>query len=176
MDIVFTTNQKFWSKALRWLLNEPTSHVALRFYVLGVHLTIDCSKEGGQLMTWYNFQKKNEIIEMISLETKHQLEAYLFRRSLSLVGVTYDLDAYKYGFYRAILKKFFEIPFPKINKWAKPENYACTEIFLPIIQSLQEKFGISFDNMDLAMHSPQMLYRHIKKELSNGISENRFGS
>jgi hypothetical protein len=136
--------------------------MALEFNINGNILVIDCSNEGGRIMTWSKFTTGNTPVLAIELETDPYLENRLFKNALTLVGCKYDMNAYKYGILRGILKKYFSIPLPKKNKWSDPDKFACNEIFIPIAFILYHEFGLRFDDIDLAMQSPYMLYKRLQ--------------
>lgn len=162
MDIVFTTNQKFWSKVFRYLSNDRVSHLAFKFVIDGIPLTIDCSTSGGRLMTWSKFTELNDPVYVIKLETDKALELRLFERSLLLVGCKYDMNAYVYGIFRGLLRKIFRIPLTSKNVYSQPLKFACTEIFCPIYDILQKEYEIAFDDIDFAMQTPYMLYELLR--------------
>lgn len=162
MDIVFTTNQKFWSKVFRYLSNDPISHLAFKFVIDNIPLTIDCSTTGGRLMTWAKFIELNEPVYVIKLETDKALELRLFERSLLLVGCQYDMSAYVYGIWRGLLRKILRIPLTSRNVYSHPLKFACTEIFYPITDILTTEYEISFDEIDFAMQTPSNIYARLR--------------
>jgi hypothetical protein len=165
MRIIFTTNEKFWSKVFKYLTGEPVSHVAMLFDVYEDKLTIDCSTDGGRLMTWDKFLSMNTLKYSINLPSDEAVDKELFHKSLFLVGKTYDMPAYIYGIWRGILWRFFNVPAPSKNKLSKPNLYCCTEIFLPISEILKREYQIDFGDMDLAIQSPYGLYLFFKDKI-----------
>jgi hypothetical protein len=165
MKIYFTTNEKFWSKVFKFLVQEKVTHVLFKFEVDGFEFCIDCSTSGGRLMTWEKSKSFNFPVYGINLFKDAALEKQMFALCLRLTGVKYDFGAYAYGLYRALLRRFLGIKGPKINKWSHPDKYACTEIFEPIRHILWREFGISFANKDLSIMSPLEIYTHIERQL-----------
>jgi len=169
MEIVFTTNEKFWSRVFRYMVGEPASHMCLRFNIEGFDFSVDCSTSGGRLMPWDNFSDSNRSISKVVFDYDDELEKILFEKALYVVGKSCDMGAYRYGLWRAILKKFFHVPYPKINLGSDPKKFACTEIIVPIQEVIESEFGISFSNLDLSAMSPWMIYQKISSEAANGI-------
>ena len=169
MDILFTSNEKFWSRAFRFLSKEPVSHLAFRFNINEFTFTIDCSTVGCRLMTWDKFKTLNNSIHEVILETDPELESLLFGRCLKLVGYPYDMGAYKYGIYRGLLRLLFKLPIPKINRWSSPGEFACTEIFVPIKDILHQEYLISFYEINLDMTSPYEIFKILSEGNSNGL-------
>ncbi len=162
MDILFTTNNKFWSKTFKYLTKEPVSHLAFLFNINDCLLTIDCSVDGGRLMTYDKFISSNHPVYKTTLKTDSETELHLFKKSLFLVGKKYDMPAYIYGIWRGILFTIFGLKAPKRNLLSKPDLYCCTEIFLPIEEILKQKYNLSFSGMDLAIKTPYELYIYVK--------------
>ena len=169
MEVVFTTNEKFWSKVFRYMVGEPASHIGLKFSIGGFDLSIDCSTSGGRLMPFEKFAAINHEVSKVIFTCDEALEKRLFEKALEVVGKPYDMGAYRYGLWRAILKKFFRVPYPKINLGSNPRKFACTEIIFPIQEIIESEFGISFFLLDLSAISPWMIYQKLSSEAANGI-------
>lgn len=135
---------------MRWGLNEPISHVAIELkngFVVHAHLL------GGLKIDWHtDFRKENEVVyELHSgvLPEKETVQDLLDAHA----GSGYDYWAFAYFGWRALLRKFFGIPFPRENKWARRHAFLCTE-WLTVLYGQQER----------AMITPYQLL----KELSDG--------
>jgi hypothetical protein len=165
MKIIFTTNNKFWSKVFRYLTKTPVTHVAFVFNFQDTFLTIDCSTDGGRLMTFEKFSSINFPVFEINLDCSLDLEVDLFKSAVFLVGKKYDMPAYIYGIWRGLLFTLFGIKAPFKNKLSKPNLYCCTEIFLPIDDILKREFNITFSKMDLAIKTPYEIYLFLKDSL-----------
>jgi hypothetical protein len=163
MDILFTTNEKFWSRVFCAIAREPVSHLAFRFDLDGTRVVIDCTKPRGRILPFEKFDSYNEIKYIVRIDCDHALEGILYRRCLDIVGTKYDTGAWVYGVWRGLLKHLFNIKLPKINLLSDPLKLACTEIFYPIDDLLKDEFQISFDDMDLAMQSPYMIFNFLKE-------------
>jgi hypothetical protein len=171
MEMIFTTNEKFWSRVFRFFVKEPSSHICLKFNISGFLFSIDCSTEGGRLMPWDKFLGSHNIISTVVFPTSDVLEKLLFEKALFVVGKKYDMGAYKYGLWRAVLKTLFKIPYPEINICSDPEKFACTEIIYPIQDILESQFEISFKDVDLAAMSPWMIFSKIADEASYAVQK-----
>ena len=165
MKIVFTTNKKFWSKAFKYLTGHPVSHLGFVFNINDNLLTIDCSTDGGRIMTFEKFSSINFPVYEINLDRSIDLEIELFKSALFLVGKPYDMPAYVYGIWRGILFRLFNIKAPKKNLLSKQNLYCCTEILLPIDDILKREFDITFSKMDLAIKTPYEIYLFLMESL-----------
>lgn len=162
MIILFTTNDKFWSRVLKFLAREPCSHVAFVFCISGEFIAIDCSTTGGRMMPIGKFLKNNHPYSSVSLMSDEAYIDVLFRQSLKLVGVKYDKPAYAYGVWRGILNRLFACPIPDRNLFARAADYVCTEIFYPIKKILARDYGIDFGDTDLSLKTPYWILKQLE--------------
>jgi hypothetical protein len=171
MIIYFTTNEKFYSKLLRWLFKEPVSHVGICLYPTGaIPIVVDCTKPYGKLYGFNPWKKKHEPIYAVQIPLAPSDELDCFEKvAMRSVGRLYDFEAYFYGFYWAILWRFFGFTLPKQNKLSNHDKDLCTEIFNPIKVTLQN-YGIDLFGIDLASVTPHMLAKEIYKQTKdNGL-------
>lgn len=133
MYIYFTTNEKYYSKLLRWLTGEPVSHVAVGFYFGAKINVIEATKPRAKLVSYKHFKSKEKLVKVLKLSLGFDDELFCYNLVLQkMVGKPYDWGAYYYGFWRCILKKFFGISFPKINRFNDPDKQLCTEVLDPL--------------------------------------------
>jgi hypothetical protein len=161
MKVLFTTNNKFWSRVLKCLTSEPFSHIALVFDIDGVQLVVDCSTDGGRLMPIDKFLVSNIPMASIDIMVSHKSEIILFKYAINIVGKKYDFPAYIYGLWRGILFKAFKIGPPIKNRYNTKDKFVCTEILEPIRFPLS-LLGISFGDMDFSIQTPYRLYLFLK--------------
>ena len=165
MIIYFTTNEKFYSKLLRWIFDEPTSHVGASFKPEGqIELVADCTKPHGKLMHLNNWLFKHRLLCSIEINMKkeHELQAYELVVN-NCVMKPYDFPAYIYGFYWGLRIKFFGHKPPKKNAESSKEMDLCTEILNPI-KGLLLEYAIDIYDMDLAAMTPTMLAMELYKQ------------
>ena len=163
MYIYFTTNDKFYSKLLMWLTDEPTSHVAVGFYFGGKINVIEATKPRARLLSYKSFKKSHTIVNALKLDLGFDDELDVYSKTIkTMLGKPYDWPAYFYGFWRSILRKFFNIPYPKINRFNDSKKQLCTEILDPLKMFFASR-GIDII-MDLSAKSPHGLYLHLKKQ------------
>lgn len=114
-QIVFTASDNFLGRAIRFLTEEPVSHVALRFGELVVHATAF----GVTACPYLDIAHK--VVYAVDSPHLSPDEALSKRRSL------YDYGALLYLGLRYLLKKYLKISLPKANLWAASGMYTCTE-------------------------------------------------
>ncbi len=159
MKVVFTKNNSPMSKAIRWVLNEPVSHVAVIFddklvfqaNLLGVHVG------------WADtFLKKNEVVYTkeyanLSLEEQEVVYEGIINK---YDGSSYDFKSLLYFAYRAMLKKLFKVPIPKMNPYNNINQFLCTELLMHILIFTDEEDKIVIGETD--MLTPYEMYQRLK--------------
>lgn len=154
MTLIWTKSALPLSKLIRWTMNEPVSHFGIVFdngivfhsNLLGTHIE------------WYgSFVKNCDIVHSIEIPLSLEAEEAVYKNLLNTYDdKPYDFGALFYFGYRALLKKFFGVPLPQRNEWAKADNFLCTEIAGVLPESVMPKLP-----RDLAITSPYTLYLRI---------------
>lgn len=124
MKVLGTRSDKWGSRFMRWGLEEPVSHVAVELsngFIIHAHLL------GGLQIDWArDFRRDNEVVyelETSMLPERETVQALLDAHA----GSGYDYWAFTYFGWRVILRKFFNIPLPRQNRWARRHAFMCTE-------------------------------------------------
>lgn len=158
MYIYFTTNDKFYSKLLKWVFNEYISHIGLAFApTLKTHLVIECTKPYGKVFALQHWLLRNEVIVAVQIPLTKEEEAQWFDEvAYRAVLRPYDFGAYFYGFYWGLRHKFFGDAYPETNAKSDPNHDICTEVLQPL-KVLLLKYGIDIAKDDLTAMTPQMV-------------------
>ena len=162
MKIYFSTNEKYYSKFMRWLFKEPSSHVGLGFSPDGtIPLVLDCTKPYGKIYHLDHWKKKYRITYSmdLALTKEDEEEAYILTTNNAVLK-PYDWDAYFYGFLRGIAARWYGIPLPFTNRYSSDDADLCTEVLNPIKQLLL-KYQIELITKDLAAMTPHMLAKEL---------------
>jgi len=136
MRICWVTNEKYYSKLLRFLFNNDTSHVGVMFDINGIELVTDINRPFGKV--WDNnywLYKYTVVWSMeVLLSDKEEIELYHTCRKYCVLR-EYDMGAYYYGMLAGLRLKFLKIPLPKVNKWSLNTGSTCQEVLTPLVQS-----------------------------------------
>lgn len=135
MRLAWVTNDRYYSGLLRFLFNEPTSHVGSIFSLYGMSLAVDINRPYGKVYDLTHWLSKYTIIwEMrINFERHDELKLYQAAKDYAVLR-PYDMRSYYYGMFAGIGHKFFGIPYPKTNALASGTASMCQEILTPILQ------------------------------------------
>lgn len=164
MYLYFSTNDKYYSRFMRFLFKEPTSHIGIGFEVGECPIVVDCTKPFGKVYHLKHWESKYEIkiSAKITMTAEDELEA--LRKTVdNAVLKPYDWGAYYYGFFIGILWKWFYVPPPKTNKYGSDDADLCTEVLNPIKRILK-KYEIDLVNHDLAAMTPHMVATEIYRQ------------
>ena len=125
MKILFTKSSSPVSKLIRWIFNEPISHLAIEMderivyhsNLIGVHLN------------WASrFRAHCEVVFEINIPMKLEQEELVYQRAIPLEGSSWDWTAGFWLFYRGLLFKWFKKPMPKYNPWSRKQRLFCHEL------------------------------------------------
>ena len=169
MKIVWVTNDIWYSKMLRFLFSEDSSHVGTTFNFDGLDLAIDINRPYGSLYGLKYWFHKYRIVEQVELVLPHDLEIEMLKTVADYAVMRpYDMGGYYYGMVWGLLHKFLRLPLPKVNKWSDGTGAMCQEIIIPILKSKTVKdTGIVNDIYDFANMSPSMTKEYFKKITKN---------
>lgn len=147
MRILFTKSKLPFSKLICWLLEEPVSHVGIEFDDVVIHSYFD----GLRVENIKKFTKHRKIVYSIKVKFENEAEVYE-----SLIGKYnssfYDYGAFIYLGWRAFLRKFFSIPFPKKNKFNIKGALMCVELAAILAKYKEEE-----------LITPYQLYKRLSK-------------
>lgn len=164
MQILFTTNDIYYSKLFRFLYREPSSHVGLGFFIDGKRKVIDCTKPEGKEHTlegWLNKYRITHKMDLIIPEPQERLW-YNAAKDYS-VGKPYDFSAYYGGMVWGVIHRITHLPHPKRNFLERPEHGLCTEILHTLKCPLLE-YGIDIRHLQLAANTPHMICLELYKQ------------
>jgi hypothetical protein len=136
MRICWVTNEKYYSRLLRFLFNNLTSHVGVIFNFDGISLATDLNKPMGKVWdSRYWFHKYNAVWTMDVKLSEHEEIALYKTCSDYCVLRVYDMPAYYFGMIAGLKWKFFNIPLPKVNAWSANTGSTCQEVLTPLVQT-----------------------------------------
>jgi len=162
MDVYFSTNDHYYSKAHRYIAKEPFTHIGLGFFTDKLKLVVDCTKPHGKLYHLDHWLTKYYLTNQLRIELDPEVEQKFYELVIKgSVNVPYDWGAYAYAWLAGIRNFLFNTPYPNINPWGGSGKW-CTEVLTPIVQPLFEETGVDFMGLDLAAKTPCMIYKKLK--------------
>ena len=167
MEILFTKNKSVLSQLIRWVFDEPCSHVIFLFDDKWI---VHSNLLGVNIRFYKAFMSSGdtEVVDRIKFKLDLIEEEELFQSLLeSHSEESYDYKAFFYFSYRGLMYKIFNKPLPKNNPWGEPKAYLCTEI----AKNLPEWITGIDKQTDLAITTPWTL-RNIMKERAHALRVN----
>jgi len=167
MRFYFVKNDKWYSKALMKMLDEPVSHIGIGLFTDehdGLDLVIDCTKPHGKLyhMKHWTSPEKYQIVNTLELKLSISDELLAYDRLIDQCVLTpYDWGAYYYAWIVLLGHFLFKTPIPKENKWST-DGMWCSEIIDPI-EGILGCNGVDVSHLDFETLSPHMVYQELKK-------------
>ena len=132
MILLWTTSDKIGSRLIRYGLDEPMSHFAIAFFATKKKgLLLHQDFRGFRVQWLPEFLKENRIVySMRPNDLDRTSKRILLHATMNeFSGTNYDGGSFFYFAWRAALKKFLGIPFPKTSKWGKAkEPVGCVGI------------------------------------------------
>ena len=170
MNLLFVKSDKIGSKIIRWGLGEDVSHVIVEF-------------DGKYHQYFHSYGMRLQPLSpkeyaAIGYEVVHKIELYLPYEEECVAQdmyykdskyQLYDYPSFVYFGWRAALKKFFDVPFPKRNSANERDKTLCTEALYLAADIFADITGyvILPTDMDLAITTPKDSYfkisEHVKK-------------
>jgi hypothetical protein len=169
MKICWVTNDVWYSKLLRFLFNETTSHVGTLWNINTVDLAIDQNRPVGSMYSAKYWLHKYRIIHQVELTLPEDKELELFKCvEARAVLRKYDMGGYYYGMVWGLLHKVFGLPLPKINKWSRPDEDMCQEIISSLlVHRIVKDAGVIAPTTDLSTMTPDATMHYMKKLTEN---------
>ena len=149
VSIVFTKNNSCLSKLIRWIANEPVSHVAIIF---DKKVVFHSNLYGVNVQWFGSFLKTHEIVYQLDYAYSLEQEEEVYQKIPEYDGHRYDLGALFYLAWRGILYKLFKKPIPKDNLFGNKDQFLCVELAKIIDPKLE----------NLEMTSPYQVYLELK--------------
>lgn len=138
MQLCWVTNERYYSKLLRWFFTDDTSHVGVTFGMDddSVHLAVDVNRPFGKVYDLQHWLYKYTVIWSmdVNLSDDHEREMYKLCRDYCVLR-QYDMPAYYFGMIAGLKLKFLHISLPTVNTWSLNTGSTCQEILVPIVQS-----------------------------------------
>ena len=161
MILIWSTNNAWGSRLIRWGLDEPSSHFAVCFFEDNPsHATVIESRmmDGVDTCSLKDFHRRNEVIHMLQAPITADEEIELYNHLYnSTKGVEYDRPAILYWIYAGFMRKFFDRKLPKENIMDRRELLYCVEV-LEILENYLEEIGVDVGEIDFGMMSPEQAY------------------
>lgn len=165
VTFLFTKSGKIGSKLIRWGLNESSSHFAIGF-------DLDKSNRGvvfhshftGLSIAWAaDFLQSNVVVKRLvpALPLRGASEERLYQAVVRDYGKPYDLRAFVFFGWRAVLWKLFRRPFPKTNP-LNTSGMICTEVAESIRHEIDDIFQVMLP-FSGGMLTPNELYQKLKQ-------------
>lgn len=158
MKIIWTKSTKPLSLLIRWVFNEPVSHVAFVFdHKLVIH-----SNLLGVNLQWFNtFKKHCEIVYCKEYDLTLEQEEEIYQGLLDTYdGASYDWGAFIFLAYRGLLWRLFNIPIPNKNPWAHKGMFLCDELVTVLPPWLVELPN----DVDFGIMTPYKVYNILKEQ------------
>jgi len=124
LKILFTSSDKWFSKAIMEVTGEPVSHCALEFPNLGI--VIHSNFRGLHIQWASTFRKENNIIYEIPFVEENEFEK-IDQLMQKHEFVYYDIGAMAFLGVSMWLKAWLGVPLPKSNLWQSTGMHLCTE-------------------------------------------------
>ena len=136
MKICWLTNDKWYSKLLRFIFNEESSHVGVIFNIDGIEIAMDITKPHGDIYSAKSWFSKYRLLYQVELKLTHDQEIEVFKECETFcVMKKYDFPGYIYGMIYGLLRKLHIIKMlPVENRWAGSGDMR-QEILRPILKS-----------------------------------------
>jgi hypothetical protein len=115
------------SKIIRWGVGEEASHLAVEFPRGEViHSTLG----GTRKMSAVEFHEHYRVVKECSFPDGKDVAMVQALMWAGLQDRAYDRPAFVFFAWRAFMRKFFSVPFPKRNYWESKDLYLCVEVIL----------------------------------------------
>lgn len=112
------------SQVIRWGLGEKASHLAIEIGDTVFHSEL----KGVNSVAAKTFWSTHHWVAQAPVSTRIDWDAELCKRLDKLVGTPYDQPAFAFFTWRAALRKFAGVPFPKTNFLDSPKTLICVEM------------------------------------------------
>jgi hypothetical protein len=124
MKLLWTKSHKPLSVLICKGLQDPCSHFVIAFD--GLREIFQSNLLGTGLEYEGTFLAHVEVIHQIDIPLPKDDKSDVRQSILSQYdGKSYDYKAFLYFMYRAVLNRFFKVPYPETNKWQAPDTFLC---------------------------------------------------
>jgi hypothetical protein len=112
------------SQLIRWGLGEKASHLAIEVGNLVFHSEL----KGVNSVPANAFWANHHWVDQAPISTRVDWDGFLQDRLQKIVKTPYDQPAFAFFAWRAALRKFAGVPFPKVNYLDSPKALICVEM------------------------------------------------
>jgi hypothetical protein len=151
VHVLFTYSNKWGSKLIRSILQEPVSHVAILDNGYVTHSTLD---KGVHVLPLAKFREHNIVLWAVAIPSVDR--EYLLAQLTKSYGAKYDWKAFIFlGLRRlamSLLPKKWHAKIPKVNLWQASNMFICTEL-------VQQLSGVPLD----ALMTPKQLFHVVRR-------------
>lgn len=149
--VLFTYSEKWGSKLIRQVLEEPISHVAILDSGYVTHSTLD---RGVHTLPLSKFREQNTILWAVAIPNVDR--DYLLQQLSKSYGAKYDWKAFLFLGLRklaiTLLPAKWHAKIPKVNLWQATNMFICTEL-------VQQLSGVPLD----ALMTPKQLFHVVRR-------------
>ncbi len=162
MKVYFVTNGRAYSKFFLKLFKTTISHIGFGFSVNGYDFVIDANKPYGKHYLLKQWLLKYKIIKQVDIALLPHIEQGIYNTCIDkIVGISYNMGAYKYAAVCVILNRFFKIRLPTVNKWSEKDKLCCTEIF-EIVKPVFFELGLNINDLCFDALLPDTILLELK--------------
>lgn len=166
VEIYFTTNDEWYSKLHRKIEGVPATHIGIGFFIGSMNMIVDCTKPHGKVYHRDHWLSRYTLVKTLRFDMPVIEEKKCFvETSEYSVMAPYDWGAYAYAWIMGVRKYLFKTPYKETNPWSSEKGKWCTEILNPILPYFRERGITVLDGLDLAAHTPWMVYLLLKDKL-----------
>jgi len=168
MRICWVTNDVWFSRLLRYIFKESTSHVGVLVNVHDTEFAFDINNPYGSMYSAKYWLHKYRVVHSLDIPLSEQDSVRFFKfMEERAVLRPYDIKAYYYGMWRGLLRKLFGLAGPKTNKGVTPDRDMCQEVVRHVMEFdvIHQKLDVQCP--DLTLMTPDMTMKYMKTITSN---------
>jgi hypothetical protein len=156
MMLLWTTSDRWASRAIRWASYSDFSHFAVSFDEDedGAGIVFHSGPRGTELVYMREFLKTHRIVHALELwdDLPLEREEKIYKAILATeAGREYDYGALAWWAWRALLRRTIGKPIPPINEWQSSARRLCTGIAPAVMSALgiELKKKVDFEMIEL---------------------------
>ena len=158
MKLIFTRSKTPFSWLIRWGLSTDVSHFALVFNSPAGGLMFESNLLGTHPRFYKTAQKHMTIVNEFDITMDVKDEDKIWDEVVDKYdGKGYDFPGFIYFCWRGFLLKFFNLPLPKKNAFAKPGMYLCISLFEIMKCHIPPVLRDRISELDLEMTPPNVI-------------------
>lgn len=163
MKLLWTKSTKPLSVFIRALTGNDCSHFSFVLYENSVGpIVFESNLLGTHPSFLQTSMKSHTVVHEKEIKLSQEMEDKIMDKIISQYdSKPYDFGGALYLGYRSLLKRWFNLPIPEVNKWAKDGTYFCDELY-----SILEIAGLPHIEVDVK--TPHDVWIQIKDWSFNG--------